>query len=260
MAEPQDSPHVDDIGLALRLADEASALALGLLQRGVTSSRKFDGSVVTDADLAVERMLTAALASQRPRDAIVGEEFGAVGDSSRRWILDPIDGTRNYVGGRPDWGVHIALEIDGQIVLGVVTRPVSGRRWWASRGAGAFVGPLAAAHSARQLHVSTRATLDSARVSGWLADDNPIGSRLRSCPAWVEPVDIGDIIRVAEGDLDALVDGTNSQIWDRAPLVILVEEAGGTYRDHLGGKNLHLPGGRFSNGHIDSALDRLLAL
>jgi histidinol-phosphatase len=258
MATQQDSPLADDLELALRLAEDASALALELLQRGITASQKSDGSVVTNADVAVERLLTEALTSQRPRDAIFGEELGAVGNSSRRWILDPIDGTRSYVAGRLDWGVHIALEIEGRIVAGVVTRPASGRRWWASRGAGAYAGSLTNQHAVRRLHVSRQTNLDDARVSGWLADNHPMGDRLRSCPAWVEPRDLDDIMGVVEGSIDAFVDGTNTEIWDRAPHAILVEEAGGRYRDHLGGNNLLLPGGRYSNGQIDHALDELL--
>jgi histidinol-phosphatase len=255
VTEQQNAPFADDLALALSLADEASALALDCLRAGVVTSQKPDGSVVTDADVAVERMLVAALASLRPFDAILGEELGAVGSGHRRWILDPIDGTRGFIAGRSDWGVHIALESEGRIVVGVVTRPASSRRWWASRGNGAYVGQLATADPVRRLQVTERATLDDALVSGWLSDDDPARARLRSLPSFVEPRDLDEIIRVAEGQLDALVDGTNSQIWDRAPLAVLVEEAGGRYRDRVGGQNLFLSGGFFTNGHIDSALD-----
>lgn len=259
MSEQLNAALADDLALALRLADEASALALDFLQAGVVTSQKPDGSVVTDADVAVERMLVAALASLRPFDAILGEELGVVGNGHRRWILDPIDGTRGFIAGRPDWGVHIALESHGRIVVGVVSRPASSQRWWASQGDGAYTGQLGSTHPVRRLQVSTRATLDDALVSGWLFDDDPVRARLRSLPSFVEPRDLDDIIRVAEGHLDAVVDGTNSQIWDRAPLAVLVEEAGGRYRDRFGGQNLHLPGGFFTNGHIDPALDALLA-
>ena len=181
----RNAPFADDLALALRLADEASALALDCLRAGVVTSQKSDGSVVTDADVAVERMLVDAFASHRPFDAILGEELGAaVGSGHRRWILDPIDGTRGFIAGRPDWGVHIALESHGRIVVGVVTRPASSRRWWASQGAGAYVGRLYSADPVRRLHVSTRATLDDALVSGWLFDDDPARARLRSLPSF----------------------------------------------------------------------------
>jgi histidinol-phosphatase len=259
MSDQPNAPFADDLTLALRLADEASALALECLRAGVVTSQKVDGSVVTDADVVVERMLVDALASHRPFDAILGEELGAMGSGPRRWILDPIDGTRGFIAGRADWGVHIALESDGRIVVGVVTRPASSQRWWASQGDGAYAGQLGSTHPVRRLQVSTCATLDDALVSGWLFDDDSAHDRLRSLPSFVEPRDLDDIIRVAEGHLDAVVDGTNSQIWDRAPLAVLVEEAGGRYRDRFGGQNLHLPGGFFTNGHIDRALDVHLA-
>lgn len=252
MSDDVSSWVADDLELALCLANEASAVALDFFRRGVTPGQKPDGSVVTEADVEVERM--------RPSDAVLGEELGAVGDAPRRWILDPIDGTMNFVAGRPDWGVHIALESDGEVVVGVVTRPVLGQRWWASRGGGAYVGGLVRSDVRSSLDVSRREKLDEARVSGWLFDDDPVKARLRSLPSWVEPLDLDTIMRVAEGELEAFVDGTASQIWDRAPFVILVEEAGGRYRDRKGGRDLSLPGGLFTNGHVDAQLDEFLAI
>jgi histidinol-phosphatase len=249
----------DDLQLALLLAGEASAIALDRFTRGVASRQKADGSVVTDADLEVERMLTAALASERPGDAVLGEELGGAPGGARRWIIDPIDGTRNFIAGRPDWGVHIALQDGGNIVVGVVTRPVLATRWWAGRGCGAFVGSAADPVEPAPLRVSSQESLAGARVSGWLVDGEPRKDRLRSLPGWVEPVDLDTVLRVVEGRLDALVDGTASEIWDRAPLVVLVEEAGGCYRDLTGGRDLDLPGGLFTNGRIDAELGRLLA-
>ncbi len=160
----------------------------------MSQRHKADGSVVTEADIAVERMLSAALTRHRPSDAVLGEELGAVGQSSRRWIIDPIDGTMNFVAGRPDWGVHVALERDGEVIVGVVTRPVLGRRWWAGRGGGAYVGALAGADVPRRLRVSGVQELGEARVSGWLSDADPLKARLRSLPSWVEPLDLDTIM------------------------------------------------------------------
>jgi len=248
----------DDLALALRLADEASALALELLARGTSSARKADGTVVTNADLALERMLSAALASERPDDAVLGEELGGASGAPRRWILDPIDGTRNYVAGRPDWGVHIALEHGQEVIVGVVTRPALGTRWWAGRGCGAYVGSSTGNGAAASLGVSPRHSLTDARVSGWLFDGDPLKDRLRALPGWIEPVDLDAIMRVAEGGLEVFVDGTQSQIWDRAPHVVLVEEAGGRYQDRAGGKDLDLPGALLTNGGIEAELDEFL--
>lgn len=164
----------DDLQLALRLADEASRVALSFFSGDAESRLKADGTVVTDADLAVERSLCADLALERPDDAVLGEEFGAAGHGRRRWILDPIDGTRNFVAGRPDWGVHIALEDHGEIVVGVVTRPVLGRRWWAGRGSGAFVGHLDSKGAPTLLRVSERDSVVDGRISGWLFDSDPL--------------------------------------------------------------------------------------
>jgi histidinol-phosphatase len=258
MPDASNPSVADDLELALLLADEASAIALDLFRRGVSAKQKADGTAVTDADLEVERLLSAALASERPGDAVLGEEFGGPGSAARRWIIDPIDGTMNFVAGRPDWGVHIALEDGGDIVVGVVTRPVLETRWWAGRACGAFVASATNAGEPTSLQVSSQESLAAARVSGWLVDGEPRKDRLRSLPAWVEPVDLDTIMRVAEGRLEALLDGTASKIWDRAPLVVLVEEAGGRYQDLTGGKNLDLPGGLFTNSRIDAELDRFL--
>jgi len=231
LSRPSTPCITDDLKLALRLADEASALALDLLTRGTHSDRKAGGTVVTDADLEVERMLSAELASERPDDAVLGEEFGGPSKAPRRWILDPIDGTRNFVAGRPDWGVHIALEHDGEVTVGVITRPVLETRWWAARGLGAYVGGSRPEGEAASLHVSPHNSLAGARVSGWLLNGDPLKEHLRSLSGWIAPVDLDTILRVAEGRLDAVLDGTASKIWDRAPLVVLVQEAGGRYRD-----------------------------
>jgi histidinol-phosphatase len=258
MSDPLTPSIADDLELALRLADEASALALDLLTKGTNSDHKADGTVVTNADLEVERMLSAALLAQRPGDAVLGEEFGGPSEAPRRWILDPIDGTKNFVAGRPDWGVHIALEHDGEVTVGVITRPVLETRWWAGRGCGAYAGSSKTGGNPTRLQVSSHNALASARVSGWLFDEDPLKDHLRSLPGWIEPIDLDTIMRVAEGRLEALLDGTPSKIWDRAPLVVLVEEAGGRYRDRTGGKDLDLPGGLFTNGRIDAELDKFL--
>src|SRR6185436_13755621 len=114
----------DDLQLARQLADAAATISLAHLGQDIGRWSKTDGSLATDADLAVEDALRAQLRSERPDDAVLGEERGQTGSSSRRWILDAIDGTVSFAAGGADWGTLIALERDGQIVVGVCDEPV----------------------------------------------------------------------------------------------------------------------------------------
>src|SRR5688572_30941082 len=124
-----------DLELAVRLADTAGAVALGRFRaRDVVVQTKPARAPVTEADGDVEKQLRAILATERRRDAILGEEEGTVGTGPRRWIVDPIDGTRNYSRGVPVWATLIALEVEGRVELGVVSAPALHRRWWAERG------------------------------------------------------------------------------------------------------------------------------
>jgi histidinol-phosphatase len=248
-----------DMGLAVRVAEEAAAIALDLFNAGSPSHTKADGTVVTDADHAVERFVVAELRRWRPDDAVLGEEFGQAGSSNRRWIIDPIDGTANFVAGTEEWGVNIALQDGDELLLGVVAAPCIGQRWWASRSVGAFRSPLGSpTDDGERLRVSDRSHLADAVVSAWLLDEDPALPLLRALPGWEEPSNIAMMFRVPDGTLDVLVDGTPSKIWDRAPLIVLVEEAGGRYCDTCGGRNAELPGGLFTNGHVHEAIKELV--
>src|SRR3954447_10383449 len=128
-----------DLAIALELAtaaDEITTRRFGAVDLAVRS--KPDLTPVSDADTAVESLLRERLAAVRPEDAVIGEEYGATGDASRRWVVDPIDGTKNFVRGAPVWATLLALQADGAVVLGVVSAPALGRRWWAHRGGGAW--------------------------------------------------------------------------------------------------------------------------
>ncbi|MDQ6842444.1 MAG: histidinol phosphatase, partial [Actinomycetota bacterium] len=132
----------DDLELALELCDLADAITLERYRASdLVVDTKPDLTPVTEADRAVEQAVRDRLALVRPGDAVLGEEYGSseVQDGTRRWIIDPIDGTKNYVRGIPVWATLLAREERGQIVLGAVSAPALGRRWWAARGAGAFV-------------------------------------------------------------------------------------------------------------------------
>jgi histidinol-phosphatase len=248
-----------DVELAIGVAVAGSALAMEHFRRGLSIDTKPDGTVVTEADLAVETLLRSRLHEARPHDAILGEEGGATGRSARRWILDPIDGTTNFIAGRTDWGVHVALEAHGEIVLGVITRPAQGAIWWAATDLGAHRATLTRPDDSTQLRVSTAAELDSCRLTSWTSTDPCSLQQLTGLPGWETPLDLDAGLRVAAGDLDLLVEQSPARIWDRAPYVVLVEEAGGCFADLNGGRDPDAGGCVLSNGLVDEPLARLLA-
>jgi histidinol-phosphatase len=251
----------DDLALAHRLADLASEIALGHFARGVETIVKPDGTPVSEADLEVDRELAALLHRERPDDAVLSEESGASGSGSsgRRWILDPIDGTFNFVIGAPAWGTHVALEEDGEIVLGLITRPTYLRRWWATRGEGAWRASVGAAGlgPAERLRVSTVGDLTAARVTVWSDQPDWVFDRLEQSCALVEGT-LDSVLGVIGGELEAVV-AAGGVIWDQAPALVMIEEAGGTFRDCDGGRRPDHNPCHYANGRIDLALSELLA-
>ena len=192
---------------------------------------KPDLTPVSEADRAAERALRARIEAERPRDGVVGEEFGETkGSADRRWILDPIDGTKSFVRGIPAWGTLIALEQDGEMVVGVVSAPALRRRWWAARGAGAFA-------DGEPIRVSRVGTLEDALLcftSLTAFDEHGMGDEFRSLAArcW-EARGFGDYwahVLVAEGSADLVVEPVMN-LWDNAALQVIVEEAGGRFTD-----------------------------
>ena len=163
----------DDLNFASSIIDQVDALTLPRFQaQDLTVTMKPDNSEVTDVDIAAEKQIRAMLGRSRSRDAILGEEEGATGSSNRRWIIDPIDGTKNFMRGVPVWATLIALEEDGEIVMGIVSAPALHRRWWAGKGLGAFTGRSWA--NAKQIHVSkvsqvADASLSYSSMDGWAA-------------------------------------------------------------------------------------------
>jgi histidinol-phosphatase len=206
-----------DLAYALELADAADAVTLPRFRAAdLHVEAKTDLSPVTDADRATERLLRERIGRDRPGEGVLGEEEGDDGGSVR-WILDPIDGTRNFSRGIPVWATLIALERDGEVVCGVVSAPALGRRWWAARGAGAFA-------NGEPITVSAVETLAGATVSCTYARDLAVLEPL----VW-HARGLGDFwqhVLVAEGALDAAVD-TELALWDRAALEPIVLEAGG---------------------------------
>ena len=210
-----------DLDFALSLADSADALTLARFRAAdLRVDTKADLTPVTDADRAVERLLRERIAGERDGEGVLGEEEGGDGGPVR-WIVDPIDGTRNFSRGIPVWATLIALERDGGRVLGVVSAPALGRRWWASRGGGAFA-------NGERIRVSQVSALAAASVSCTYG-----GDLVRLEPHVWHARGLGDYwqhMLVAEGALDAAVDAPLA-LWDHAALEPIVAEAGGRVGD-----------------------------
>ena len=220
----------DDLALALALADDADVVTLARYQsQDLIVETKPDLTPVSDADRAAEELLRARLAVERPADGVHGEELGVTGSGARQWILDPIDGTKNFVRGVPVWATLVALADGDRVVVGVVSAPALGRRWWAARGSGAWVG--GALETTRQIGVSQVRTLADASLSysdqvGW--DGGPDRFRGLAHRVWRTRAygDFWSHLLVAEGAVDVAVE-PDLQPWDIAALVPIVEEAGG---------------------------------
>ena len=254
----------DDLALAHELADAADAITLarfGALDLVVES--KPDLTPVSDADLAVEQAIRSLLATRRPDDAVLGEEDGETGTGPRRWVVDPVDGTKNFVRGVPVWATLVALQEDGEVTVGVVSAPALGRRWWAARGLGAHTsGPGA---GARRLQVSAVGALADASVSyssltGWEEQGRLPGLLQLSRDVWRTRAygDFWSHVLVAEGAVDASFEPEVS-LWDLAPLQVVVEEAGGRFTDLSG--QARPDGGSVvcSNGRLHDAVLAALA-
>jgi histidinol-phosphatase len=236
-------PIQSDLFLARQLADMADLISIDRFRStDLVVTTKPDMSPVSDADKAVELALRAALEDSRPGDSILGEEFGTHGDSNRQWIIDPIDGTKNYVRGVPIWATLIALAIDGVPVVGVVSAPALAKRWWAADKLGAFVseGATAESRQERRIHVSKVADLADASIScSGLNRWEEAGKLERfldlSRRVW-RTRDYGDMwpyMMVAEGQLDVAGE-YGLEPYDMAALVPIVQEAGGVFTSAAG--------------------------
>jgi histidinol-phosphatase len=241
----------DDLQLAFDTSDLAADLALAYFESGVSATLKADGTPVTEADRAVERLIRETLSAARPEDALLGEELGQFGKSDRVWIIDPVDGTAFFSRRNPNWRVHIALEVAGSIEIAVVTAPALRRCWWATRGGGSFESswPREEAESKRRLEVSTTSMLADARLDA--LDD---ASRARLPPSGARaPASPLPLVELVRGEIDAFL-AECCYIWDHAPWILLVEEAGGRFTDRIGGHAGDQRGGLYSNANLHSQL------
>jgi histidinol-phosphatase len=222
----------DDLRLALELADLADEVCHRYFRsEGLVVETKPDLSPVSRADREAEEAIRRRIERDRPDDGVVGEEFGVTaGTGSRRWILDPIDGTRKFVRGIPVFGALIALEEEGVLTVGVASMPLLGRRWWAARGLGAFA-------DGRPIQVSRVARLADANLlhgglEGFALRERGPAMLDLAARSWAT-TGYGDLwihLLVAEGAAEAAIE-PQAAIWDIAPLKVIVEEAGGRCTD-----------------------------
>ncbi len=267
------TPDDPDLALALRMADAADAVTLPRFRaRDLRVETKPDRTPVTDADHAAEAAVLALVAAEHPGDAILAEESGAAaGDTGREWIVDPIDGTRQFLRGVPTWASLVALRERGATTTAVVSAPALGRRWWAVRGAGAFMieraegsGPA----EARRLHVSAVDTVEDAFLAhaepaAWHAYGGE-GALARfvalALRCW-QARGYGDFwahMLVAEGAADVAVE-VGPTLWDLAAPALIVAEAGGRFTSLEGDADPGRGSGVSTNGRLHDAVLAALA-
>src|ERR1700740_2367030 len=254
----------DDLRFAHVLADAADDITMRRFRAlDLRVESKPDLTPVTDADLAAEHALRSVLGRARPRDAVLGEESGKTGVGKRCWVIDPIDGTKNYVRGVPVWATLIALMVSGDVTVGVVSAPVLGRRWWAARDGGAWTGrSLTKASACRVSEVASLAdaSLSFSSLSGWERQGRLDGFLDLTRSVWRTRAygDFWSHMLVAEGAVDLSAEPEVS-LWDLAALMVIVEEAGGKFT-HLSGRRTP-DGGRAAshNGNLHAEVLGLLS-
>jgi histidinol-phosphatase len=253
----------DDLRLAHVIADQVDGLTMSrFLAADLQVETKPDLTPVSDADRDAEELIRTQLRRTRPRDAVLGEEFPTTGHGQRQWVVDPIDGTKNFVRGVPVWATLIALLVDQQPVLGVVSAPALNRRWWAAIGTGAWTGRSLS--SARRIHVSGVSRLEDASLSyssldGWRGRDRLDGFLTLTERVWRSRAygDFWSYMLVAEGSVDVATEA-DLKIYDMAALVPVVVEAGGRFSS-LAGQDGPLGGDALAtNGRLHEAVLELI--
>ncbi|MCR2811539.1 histidinol phosphatase [Microbacterium sp. zg.Y1084] len=260
---PFDGDLAEDLALALRLADAADAVSMARFDSpDLDVQTKADATHVTEADLATERAIRSLLELERPADGVFGEEYGTSGDAARQWIIDPIDGTANYLKGIPMWTTLIALAVDGVPRVGVASQPAIGRRWWAATGLGAWTDSPDGA--ARRLSVSPvdridRASASFQSISQW-DDAGHLDALLRLSRAVWRDRGYGDAwpyMLLAEGRLEFVAEFDVKE-YDIAALVPIVTEAGGRFTAFDGTESIAERSSLATNGVLHDDFLRLL--
>src|SRR6188472_4747375 len=256
---PPGTDYTDDLRLAHVLADDADSITTSRFKAlDLHVMSKPDLTPVTDADQAVEESIRRTLSRVRSRDAITGEEQGSSGHSQRRWVIDPIDGTKNFVRGVPVWATLIALVVDDEVVLSVVSAPMLQRRWWASTGGGAWTGRSLL--KATRCQVSDVRRLEDASLSysslhGWdergRLDD--FLSLMRRCWRTRAYGDFWSYMLLAEGAVDIATE-PDLELYDMAELDVIVREAGGFFTSLDGEPGPTGGSALATNGHLHEAV------
>ncbi|MCW2132682.1 histidinol-phosphatase [Arthrobacter sp. VKM Ac-2550] len=253
----------DDLRLAHVMADSVDSQTMARFKAlDLKIETKPDLTPVTDADRTAEEAIRGQLSRARPRDAVLGEEYGSSGHGFRRWIIDPIDGTKNFVRGVPVWATLIALVDEDRPVVGLVSAPALGKRWWAATGTGAYMGRSLSA--ATRLRVSDVNRLEDASLSyssltGWQERGNFPEFLGLTESVWRTRAygDFWSYCMVAEGAVDIACE-PELNLYDMAALVPIVTEAGGRFSS-LEGENGPFGGNALAtNGTLhDEVLYRL---
>jgi len=261
------SSHSAELEFALTLADIADEISLARYRAlDLVITTKPDKSPVTDADKSVEAAISSAIHGKYPNDGIVGEEFGTSGSRDRYWVIDPIDGTKNFLRGVPTWATLIALVENENVVASVVSSPALYRRWYASVGGGAFVregasgagSPSEKKSVPRKLAVSKVSQISDASIAysdfqGWGARRANFEKLLDG--AW-RTRGLGDFwshLLVAEGAVDVAIEPSLA-LWDMAALDLIVREAGGKFSSLDGVDGPFGPNAISSNGALHGAI------
>jgi histidinol-phosphatase len=260
---PFDGDLSGDLALALRLADAADAASMARFDAADLDIRtKADSTHVTEADLATEKAIRAILETERPGDGVFGEEFGVTGDSARQWIIDPIDGTANYLKGIPMWTVLIALSIDGVPRVGVASQPALGRRWWGATGLGAWTDVPGG--EPKRLRVSEVDSVEAASASfqsiaQW-DESGHLDALVRLSRAVWRDRGYGDTwpyMLLAEGRLEFVAEFGVKE-YDIAALVPIITEAGGRFTSFDGNDSIGERSSLATNGRLHEAFLALL--
>jgi histidinol-phosphatase len=255
-----------ELVFALDICEQAGKVAMRHWSAGVKTISKDDGSPVTIADTECERMIRVAIEKAFPNDCMLGEEEGETKntetektENTRKWIIDPIDGTYGYARGMTVFSTLLALEENGEVILGVVSAPAANEIYWAEKGKGAW-------RNGQRIEVSTCTDLSQSQFNfGGLKrifqrgftkamEKIVVQTARQRCPG-----DYLSFAQVFEGKAEASLE-IGVKPWDLAPMKIIIEEAGGTFSDMAGGKSIYLGDCLVTNGHLEKAFAELLTI